>query len=113
MKLHNIHPAEGATTTKKRVGRGTGSGLGKTSGKGFFIPAGAMFREPVRAGWRGFFHFFCKSACFFGKSSYSRGRNIFLCALVAQLVEQMTLNHRVHGSSPCGCTIFLPFFRLI
>ena len=34
MKLHNIHPAEGATTTKKRVGRGTGSGLGKTSGKG-------------------------------------------------------------------------------
>ena len=34
MKLHNIHPAEGATTTKKIVGRGTGSGLGKTSGKG-------------------------------------------------------------------------------
>ena len=34
MKLHTIHPAEGATTTKKRVGRGIGSGLGKTSGKG-------------------------------------------------------------------------------
>ena len=29
-----MHPAEGATTTKKRVGRGIGSGLGKTSGKG-------------------------------------------------------------------------------
>ena len=34
MKLHNIHPAEGATKTRKRVGRGCGSGLGKTSGKG-------------------------------------------------------------------------------
>ena len=34
MKLHNMKPAEGATKTRKRVGRGTGSGLGKTSGKG-------------------------------------------------------------------------------
>ena len=34
MKLNNIHPAEGATTTKKRVGRGIGSGNGKTAGKG-------------------------------------------------------------------------------
>ena len=34
MKLHNIHPNEGATATRKRVGRGVGSGLGKTSGKG-------------------------------------------------------------------------------
>ena len=29
-----MHPAEGATKTRKRVGRGVGSGLGKTSGKG-------------------------------------------------------------------------------
>ena len=34
MKLNSIHPNEGATTTRKRVGRGPGSGLGKTSGKG-------------------------------------------------------------------------------
>lgn len=34
MKLHTIKPNEGAITTKKRVGRGPGSGLGKTSGKG-------------------------------------------------------------------------------
>ena len=34
MKLHTMRPNEGATTTRKRVGRGTGSGLGKTSGKG-------------------------------------------------------------------------------
>ena len=34
MKLHTMRPNEGATTTRKRVGRGIGSGLGKTSGKG-------------------------------------------------------------------------------
>ena len=34
MKLSELRPAEGAKTTKKRVGRGKGSGLGKTSGKG-------------------------------------------------------------------------------
>jgi large subunit ribosomal protein L15 len=34
MKLHELQPAEGSTTAKKRLGRGTGSGLGKTSGKG-------------------------------------------------------------------------------
>ena len=34
MKLHTMKPNEGATTTRKRVGRGTSSGLGKTSGKG-------------------------------------------------------------------------------
>lgn len=34
MKLHNLAPAPGSTKTSKRLGRGTGSGLGKTSGKG-------------------------------------------------------------------------------
>ena len=34
MKLHELHPAEGSTTAPKRLGRGSGSGLGKTSGKG-------------------------------------------------------------------------------
>ena len=34
MKLHELHPAEGSTTAGKRLGRGVGSGLGKTSGKG-------------------------------------------------------------------------------
>ena len=34
MKLHTMCPAEGATKTRKRVGRGTASGSGKTSGKG-------------------------------------------------------------------------------
>jgi large subunit ribosomal protein L15 len=34
MKLHELQPAAGSTTAPKRLGRGTGSGLGKTSGKG-------------------------------------------------------------------------------
>ena len=34
MKLHELHPAEGSTASQKRLGRGNGSGLGKTSGKG-------------------------------------------------------------------------------
>jgi large subunit ribosomal protein L15 len=32
--LNNLRPAEGATHKKKRVGRGPGSGLGKTAGRG-------------------------------------------------------------------------------
>ena len=34
MKLHELQPAAGSTTAAKRLGRGVGSGLGKTSGKG-------------------------------------------------------------------------------
>lgn len=34
MKLHELQPAVGSTTAPKRLGRGVGSGLGKTSGKG-------------------------------------------------------------------------------
>jgi large subunit ribosomal protein L15 len=34
MKLNDIKPAEGSTHAKKRVGRGIGSGLGKTAGRG-------------------------------------------------------------------------------
>ena len=34
MKLHELMPAEGATKAPKRIGRGHGSGNGKTAGKG-------------------------------------------------------------------------------
>ena len=34
MSLHNLKPARGAVRDRKRVGRGPGSGLGKTSGRG-------------------------------------------------------------------------------
>jgi len=34
MELNDLHPAPGATHSKKRVGRGPGSGNGKTAGRG-------------------------------------------------------------------------------
>ena len=34
MKIHELKPADGSTSKTKRLGRGIGSGLGKTSGKG-------------------------------------------------------------------------------
>ncbi len=34
MELNNIKPADGAKKNKRRVGRGIGSGLGKTAGRG-------------------------------------------------------------------------------
>ena len=34
MGLHNLKPARGAVRGRKRVGRGPGSGLGKTAGRG-------------------------------------------------------------------------------
>ena len=34
MGLHNLQPAPGSTHAKKRVGRGQGSGMGKTSTRG-------------------------------------------------------------------------------
>jgi large subunit ribosomal protein L15 len=34
MKLHELSPAEGSKQKRKRVGRGPGSGLGKTAGRG-------------------------------------------------------------------------------
>ncbi|MCM1365133.1 MAG: 50S ribosomal protein L15 [Faecalibacterium sp.] len=34
MKLHELSPAAGSTKERKRIGRGIGSGQGKTAGKG-------------------------------------------------------------------------------
>ena len=34
MKLHDLSPAAGSRQNRKRIGRGPGSGLGKTAGKG-------------------------------------------------------------------------------
>lgn len=34
MRIDTLRPAEGSRTSEKRIGRGIGSGLGKTSGKG-------------------------------------------------------------------------------
>lgn len=50
MELHTLRPPKGAKKTRKRVGRGSGSGLGKTSGRGH---KGAKARSGFkREAWR-------------------------------------------------------------
>ena len=53
MKLNTLSPADGARTERKRVGRGIGSGLGKTAGRG---PKGSFARSgkgKIKAGFEG------------------------------------------------------------
>lgn len=52
MQINDLKPARGSNTTRKRVGRGTGSGLGTTSGRG---GKGQTARKsgPVRKGFEG------------------------------------------------------------
>ena len=50
--LHNLRPAPGSRHRKKRVGRGEGSGLGKTSGRGQ-KGAGARSGDKSRPGAEG------------------------------------------------------------
>lgn len=35
MRLHDLTPAKGSNKSRKRLGRGIGSGLGKTAGRGY------------------------------------------------------------------------------
>ncbi len=46
IKIHNLKPNEGAKREGKRIGRGHGSGWGKTSGRG-------QKGQKSRAGWKG------------------------------------------------------------
>ncbi len=51
--LHNLHPAPGSRRPRKRVGRGEGSGTGKTSGrgqKGYGSRSGAKRRARFEGG---------------------------------------------------------------
>ena len=50
--LHNLKPAKGSTKRRKRVGRGEGSGFGKTSGRGH-KGAGARAGAKSRPGFEG------------------------------------------------------------
>lgn len=52
MKLHELKPAEGSAKSRKRVGRGNGSGLGNTAGKGH-KGQGSRSGGGVRPGFEG------------------------------------------------------------
>jgi large subunit ribosomal protein L15 len=50
--LHNLKPKPGSKKTRKRIGRGEGSGLGKTSGRGH-KGAGSRSGRKRKAGYEG------------------------------------------------------------
>ena len=52
MRLNTIKPAAGSNKARRRVGRGIGSGLGKTSGRGH-KGWGQRSGAPRRAGYEG------------------------------------------------------------
>ena len=53
MKLHELKPAEGSRKVRNRVGRGTSSGNGKTSGRGQKGQKKARSGGGVRPGFEG------------------------------------------------------------
>jgi large subunit ribosomal protein L15 len=53
LTLHELRPAEGSHRTRKRVGRGAGSGTGKTSGRGQKGQKSRSGSHRMRAGFEG------------------------------------------------------------
>jgi len=53
MKLNTLSPAEGARTEPRRVGRGIGSGLGKTCGRGHKGTYARSGKGKIKAGFEG------------------------------------------------------------
>jgi len=53
MKLNTLSPAEGARTGRRRVGRGIGSGLGKTCGRGHKGTFARSGKGKIKAGFEG------------------------------------------------------------
>jgi large subunit ribosomal protein L15 len=53
MKLNSLKPAQGARTERVRVGRGIGSGLGKTAGRGHKGSFARSGKGKIKAGFEG------------------------------------------------------------
>lgn len=53
MKLNSLKPAQGARTERTRVGRGIGSGLGKTAGRGHKGSFARSGKGKIKAGFEG------------------------------------------------------------
>lgn len=53
MRMNTLKPAEGARTERTRVGRGIGSGLGKTAGRGHKGTFARSGKGKIKAGFEG------------------------------------------------------------
>lgn len=81
MHLHDLKPSPGARTERKRVGRGTSSGYGKTAGRG---TKGQRARGNIRPGFEGGQH------PLYTRMSYKRGfTNIFKTVYEIVNVERL------------------------
>ena len=84
MKLHELSPVEGSKKKSKRIGRGHGSGWGKTSGKGQKARSGGSIRPGFEGGQmplqrrvpkRGFNNIFAKNVVAINLSVLNRKFN--------------------------------------
>lgn len=114
MKLHELSPAPGSKKVRTRVGRGLGSGLGKTSGKGHKgqnARAGGGVRPGFEGGQmpiyrrlpkRGFYNKFAKEYAEVNVSELNRFENgtvVDLTALVeAGVVKKVLDGLRILGN---------------
>ncbi len=92
MQLNTIKPAEGATHSKRRVGRGIGSGLGKTCGrghKGQKSRAGGYHKVGFEGGQMPLYRRLPKRGFF----SFTNARNVQVCLSEIQAlpVEEIDL----------------------
>ena len=53
MKMNTLAPGDGARQDRKRVGRGIGSGLGKTAGRGHKVSFARSGKGKIKAGFEG------------------------------------------------------------
>lgn len=53
MRMNTLKPADGARTVRKRVGRGIGSGLGKTAGRGHKGSFARTGKGKIKPGFEG------------------------------------------------------------
>ena len=114
MRIHTIQPAPGAVTSPKRLGRGTGSGLGKTSGKGHkgqWARSGGGVRPGFEGGQmpltrrlpkRGFHNVFAKHYCEVSLSdldkAFEEGAEVTMQALIEKRLATKKMDgYRVLG----------------
>ena len=112
MRIHTLRPAEGAVTPAKRLGRGTGSGLGKTSGKGHkgqWARSGGGVRPGFEGGTmpltrrlpkRGFYNKFQKTYAVVNLSVFERFEDN--AVVTPELLLEMGL---VNNKSNAGLTV--------
>ncbi len=113
MKMENLKPAQGEKTKKVRIGRGIGSGIGKTSGKGH-KGQNARSGGGVKAGFEGGNIPLIRKVPIRGFNNYNY-RKVYSCVNVgdleifeknAEITEELLYETRVIGKrQPYGLKV--------